>query len=144
MNCIYGPFLTIHGKSRIQKIQNSCIRYCYTLHWREDTSPYILQAGWLNMAQRRYFHLSSLIYKTINTNTPCYLGDLIERRKDTHSVNTRRREKLSVPIHKTEKYKACFLNMASLIYNTLSDSFRQDRYNKKATKQSILRNVLEL
>ena len=96
------------------------------------------------------FKVSRLIPKhgfsqtIINTNTPCYPGDLIERRKDTHSVNTRNREKLSVPIHKTEKYKACFRYMASLIKNTLSDSFRQDRYNKKATKQAILRNVLEL
>ena len=88
-------------------------------------------------------YFASWLVKHGPTKIFTYPGDLIERRKDTHSVNTRNREKLSVPIHKTEKYNACFRYMASLIKNTLSDSFRQDRYNKKATKQLILRNVLE-
>lgn len=119
MDCVYGPYLTEFNKYRIQKIQNSCIQFIYKLKSRDHVSQHLQEAEWLNMGQRRFLHMSCLIYKVISTDTPLYLRELIVRRRDLHNANIRYKDALSIPKHKTEFYKCSFSYQAAHIFNLL-------------------------
>ena len=42
LDTVYGPFLTAFNKYRIQKIQNSCVRFVHALTRRDHVSQHIV------------------------------------------------------------------------------------------------------
>lgn len=124
LDIVYGPFLTNYNKYRIQKIQNSCVRFVQGLSRGDHVSQHIVRVYQCNMAQRRYVHLSCLIYKAITFNEPLYLTELIVVRRDIHQANTRFRDALSIPRHRTEFFKSCFLYLSAVVYNSLPRNFK--------------------
>lgn len=120
MDVVYGPYLTVFNTYRLQKIQNSCIRFVMSLSRREHTSQHIRASCWLTMEQRRLLHMSCLIHKILKTNTPTYLRDLMIRRRELHNVEVRNNNMLSIPQHNTEFYKNCFSYQAAHIFNKMT------------------------
>ena len=119
MDVVYGPYLTVFNICRLQKIQNSCIRFVMSLPRREHTSQHIRTSCWLTMEQRRLLHMSCLIQKILKTNTPAYLRDLMIYRREVHNVEVRNNNMLCIPQHKTEFYKNGFRYQAAHIFNKM-------------------------
>lgn len=123
---VYGPCLRMEDANRLQKVQNSCIRYSCQVARREHISPYLRQIGWLNMKERRLHHLCCLIHKVVINKKPSYLYAKIEKRSEAHNVELRQSElRLSVPMHHTEFFKKSFSYQAAKIYNQVPNDIKK-------------------
>nr|WP_253308766.1 reverse transcriptase family protein [Rickettsia endosymbiont of Ceutorhynchus assimilis] len=61
---LYGPFLDSIDVRRVQKVQNSCIRFACGIRRRDRVSHKLNELGWLSMFNRRSLH--SLCFFFIN------------------------------------------------------------------------------
>ena len=87
-NC-NGAYFAISGSQlqRLQKIQNSAVRYIFHLKGKEryqSITPYLKDLHFLPIIYRIKFKLSLLVFKCINNVAPSYLSDLVTLRKTTH------------------------------------------------------------
>ena len=106
-------------KSKIQKVQNSCLRFCLNLRKFDHISQHRIKLGLLNMDQRRILHGTTLINKIVKGLAPSYLCDRIKHHSDFHNHNTRNREALVLNKNKTSKKANSFFGTIPKQYNTL-------------------------
>jgi hypothetical protein len=139
LDIVYGPFLTYADKYRVQKIQNSCVRYVLNLTRRDHVSQPIADTFQCNMSQRRFAHMGVLIHKVINLKEPLYLSELILQRGNLHNVNIRYRDIISIPQHRTEFYKSSFNYLAGYVYNSLPRELK--KYSVPVFKSKIKKCV---
>jgi len=116
---VYGPCLDSSDKNRVQRIQNSCIRFIYGVRRWSRVTHLLKPTGWLSMADRRSLHAACAFHKIIRTGVPQYLSRRVRYRTDVHNINIRRRDLLSIPRHRLEVYKRSFTYCISSIYNNL-------------------------
>lgn len=116
---VYGPCLDQVNAYKLQKLQNSCIRFIYKLNYREHCSPYINNIGWLNMNNRRELHQACLVHKVICTEEPEYLFTKLRFNYMYHNLNTRHNKQLSIPRHRTSTYERSFSFSSAKLYNSL-------------------------
>ena len=116
---LYGPCLTSLYKGKIQKLQNSCLRFIYGIRRGQRISYKLKEAGWLSMADRRYLHAACMFHSIILSKTPLYLHRKISFRTDVHNVNIRSKGLLTTPVHKTELFKRSFRYQIGKVYNGL-------------------------
>ena len=87
------PFIHKALEDKIQKVQNSCVRFIFNLrkYDRDHISPYLIELEWLNMKFRRIHHSLNIdmFYKIDNNLAPLYLKNLITRNNNIHNYNTR-------------------------------------------------------
>ena len=89
-DCLF-PSLNKSLVEKIQKVQNSCVRFIYNLrkYDRDHISPLLVKLGWLNMSNRRLLHSYSIMFKIDKKLAPQYLIDLVPRNMSVHNYNTR-------------------------------------------------------
>lgn len=105
---IYGPCLLRIDEQRIQRVQNSCLRFIYGIRKYEKISHKLTDAGWLNMRRRRIGHACLFYYKITKMQKPEYLLNKLSYRSDVHNLNLRFRGRLTPPSHKTGMFKRSF------------------------------------
>lgn len=140
---LYGPFLDSLDMKRVQKVQNSCLRLIFGIRRRERISHKLPELGWLNMAGRRALHSAVFFYKIIKFKCPPYLHQKIKYRTDVHNVNIRRLNLLSIPSHRTEKFKKSFsYQIASLLnrYKVVDFSLSAYSFKRKIKAMLLLNN----
>lgn len=125
LDVVYGPYLTEFNKYRIQKIQNSCVRYAKCLPRREHISRHVAELFQTNMGQRRFAHMGCLLHNVVTIQTPDYLCDFIKKRSSLHSVEVRHKDILDIPKHRLEFFKSSFHYLAAHIYNQIPRSIKQ-------------------
>lgn len=125
LDCVYGPYLTEFNKYRIQKIQNNCVRYIMCLTRRDHISHHVVDIFQLNMSQRRFLHISSIIHNIVQTETPGYLFKCIKFRGDLHHINIRHKDTLDIPKHKLEIFKCSFSYLVAYVYNLIPVSLKR-------------------
>lgn len=117
---VYGPCISQADKHRLQRVQNSCVRYFTTVPQYSHISPYLRNYNLLNMSERRFIHIVGFILNVLNSNRPAYLYSKINWRSEIHSRDLRQVEKkICIPSHKSERFKCSFSYMASYIFNNL-------------------------
>ena len=105
------------NNSKLQKLQNACVRFITGAWLFEHVSPYYEQIGLLKLDKRRIIRVAVKIFKIISTGTPSYLRD---RYTFISSSSTRSsKHKLVIPNHRTEKYHLSFLVQSSNIWNEM-------------------------
>lgn len=137
---VYGPCLDCDSSARIQRVQNSCIRFIYGLRKFDHVSHKLIELRWLNMAQRRKLYSLCLFHKIIKTKTPPYLYNKITFRSDVHNINIRSKGLLSPPIHKTTFFERCFKYCIYRLYNGVSLCVKS--YNAIKFRKYIKINLL--
>ena len=119
----YGDIVTqgmaISQKQRIQKVQNSCLRYIFGLRKYDHITPYLHQQDTLNMDRRVRSHALTMLHKTVNGIAPVYLTEKLTYRHNTHNHNTRNRNTLNVRRLHTAKKNGAFFVKTVNEYNTL-------------------------
>lgn len=125
---VYGPRLWAKTEGAIQRVQNACARFCFSIPRREHVTPYLINKGILNMKSRRELHLACLTQKVIWNKKPEYLFEKLIFNKDTHHLNTRSKlhNKLAVPKHNTAGFQGCFRYRTSKIWNDLPPPLRKN------------------
>ena len=113
---------TIALKTRIQRVQNSCIRYIFGLRKYEHITPYIQKLDTLNMEGRTKRHALTLMHKIVNKIAPGYLTEKLSYRHDVHNHNTRNRNALNTRrLHNARKNDAFFVKTVKE-YNTFNQN----------------------
>ena len=105
---VFSPCLDSETYYKIQKVQNSCLSFAFGIRKFQRISHKLTEASWLNMSQR--FRIQELrLYHNIMVNKePAYLYNKIRFRTDVHNVNIRRKDLLSVPLHKLSIFERSF------------------------------------
>lgn len=121
---VYWPCLTKFWMSKIQRVQNSCLRFIYSIPRRHHVSHALRFANWLNMENRFHLQTSVLIHKILIEKKPSYLHRRIKFRCDVHNINLRHRHTISCPSHKLQLYKSSFTYLCFKIYNSIPEQFK--------------------
>lgn len=116
---VYGPALTQYDSQRLQRLQNSCVRFVYGLRRRDHVSEKIKELGWLNTRERRFLHYCNICLKLLKNKEPLYLVKRIIKRSQVHDLNIRPINVASVPQHRTSQFQNCFSYIAPKIINLL-------------------------
>lgn len=139
---VYGSCISGFWKQKIQVLQNSCLRFIYSIRRRQHVSHALEIANWLNMNNRYIYQTASLIHKIITTKKPCYLHRKITYRTDVHNLNLRRKNVVSCPHHRLQLFKHSFTYSVYKIYNSIPDCIKALNINAfKAKLKTFLLNV---
>lgn len=127
---VYGPCLDSRDRSRIQKLQNSCLRLVFGLRKFDRISHKLNDLRWLNMLNRRHLHASCMFWRLLITRTPPYLYAKIQFRTDVHTLNLRHRGRLTPPKHNTEFFKRSFSYCVAKLCNDLPSHLRSSSLSR--------------
>lgn len=113
---VYYNFLTLQNQSKLQRIQNACMRFVCCIPYREHVTPYLSGLNELNINNRIQYLIFIFLYKLINSKTPRYLYNLITKRSDIHIINIRANT-FTIPQHSTNKFEGSFSYLAPYLLN---------------------------
>ena len=103
--------------NKIQRVQNSCMRFVFGLRKYDHISSCFLKNKTLNMENRRKLHALTLMHKISTGLAPDYLSEKLTRHLDLHDYNTRGRENFAVPRVNTSTRSNTFLIAIAKLYN---------------------------
>lgn len=124
-NTVYWPALLQKDKYSLQKVQNSCIRYCYNLRKFDHISEKFTESKWFNLEERFHIHMSRIVFKINYSKKPKYLHDKLLKGTDIHDRTTRRCHTFAIPKHRTNLFEKSFSYTAVKTYNALPHDIRE-------------------
>ena len=121
----YGDVLynniSVRLANKIQRVQNSCMRFVYGLRKYDHISHCFEINKTLNMENRRKIHSLVLMHKISLGLAPEYLSEKIIRHSDLHAYNTRARENLAVPrVNSALRTNTFFISIPKLYNDVLT------------------------
>ena len=137
---VTGPCLLSTSKRLIQRVQNACFRFCYSVPPRTHISPYLNSKSLLNMQSRRNLHFSGLVHTVIKMKFPKYLYDKLEWASCTYNSRRAHKPILVTPFHRTRAFEGSFRFQASKCWNDLPPPLQ--RPLSKLTFKNNLKKVL--
>ena len=102
-------------KLRIQRVQNSCIRYIFGIRKYDHISSYLKKQDTLKIEGRTQSHALTMMHKIVNKTAPSYLTDKVSYRLDIHGHDTRNRMLLTLDGYTQQKKLKHFLSKQSKI-----------------------------
>lgn len=142
---VYGPCLTNKMLFKLQKMQNTCVRFATLANRRDHISPILQECKMLNIKKRWILHLCCLVHSILNNHMPAYLRVKIKYRGELHGGNLRQASNLlHISQHKTAFFKSCFSYAAVNYYNKIPQNIKSLSYNsfKKKVKNLLLSDSL--
>lgn len=122
---MYGPCTDVNDQKRIQRVQNSCLRFAFNVRRHHHISHTLRLCNWLNMRNRMILKAACMYHVVIINKAPGYLYDKISFRTDVHNINIRSRGLITPPLHKTCLYERSFSYNVYKIYNAVPDGFKK-------------------
>jgi hypothetical protein len=123
---------------KLQRLQNSCVRFITGASRYEHITPYYKELGMLKLQERRTVAIAVMIFKIMVTKTPAYLFDKFKFTSSNNLCLTRSSKmKLIIPNHRTEKFHLSFLIQSSKIWNDL------ELYNFVHIPPYAIKNTIE-
>lgn len=126
---VYVLFLSAQLLQRIQRIQNSCLRFAFGIRKFDHITPAFERSGWLAMHQRYILHICCLTHSVLLHCSPSRLYSLLQTVADSRSASardTRWQHLLAIPVHHTERFRAIFSYSAVKYYNILLANIRSE------------------
>ncbi|KAL9974054.1 hypothetical protein ACROYT_G011045 [Oculina patagonica] len=131
--------------ARLQKVQNFAARVATGTRKFDHITPTLKQLHWLPVAWQLEVRDAVMAYKCLHGQAPAYLRSKFIVRADVHSINTRHRNKLDVPLFKIATGQQSFIFRATRLWNelprTLTDvnslSIFKDAIKRRAWKNFI-------
>lgn len=121
---LYGFCIDKQDCYRIQKVQNSCLRFIYGIKKWDHVSYKLKELNWLNMLDRRKYHSLCFFHRLILLKSPQYLYNKIRFRTDIHNINIRKKDMLSMPRHKSVLYQRSFSYNIVKLYNQIDKNMK--------------------
>jgi len=141
-NVVYYNFLTEEYKSKIQLVQNACLRFVYSIRKYDHISYIYLANDLLKYEYRVRLHFGVLVYKIYKFGCPSYLWECFIKRREMHNLNLRNVDTFQVPNHRTSRFKNSFVYLATKLLN--SDIFTSlVFYSLKGFKTKFKQNLLQ-
>lgn len=137
---IFSSALDFDTWYRVQKLQNSCLRFIFGLRKFQHVSHTLGQTKWLRMRDRFKVREATLYHSILTTRKPPYLYDKITFRTDIHNINIRRKDRLDTPKHRTSLFERSFTYRISAVYNNIIDTIKT--YPKNRFKAHLNKTTL--
>ncbi len=117
--------MNLQLQSRIQKVQNSCVRFIFSIRKRDchRIINYLNKLAWLSMEKRRLLHMLSEVYKIYNNLSANYLK--FNTTSDIHNYSTRQADHIYIPMRRTAISTNSFMSRGPVLYNNLPDNIKQ-------------------
>lgn len=129
--------------NKLQRAQNACIRYIFNLKIDEHVTPFYKLLGWLKINEKLEYSVCSLMNKLLTRKEPEYLFEKYIMMHNVHDRQTRQREMLQYPLHRTVFYTNSFCVKSIRFMNSLDLEIRQASseaiFNKKLKEKLLLR-----
>ena len=107
-------------KHKIQKTQNTCLRFIYGLRKYDHISSCLKDLDTLNMENRRISHGLTLMRKIKLKLAPSYLVERITLHENLHNYNTRNRNSIVIGRSNTTLRQKSFFPFFSKLYNEIT------------------------
>ena len=122
--CVVYHSFSDYLDSKIQKLQNRCIRFIYGLRQFEHITPYRRKLEWLTPKARRIFFMAIQTFKIIMSKKPEYLYSDIVLYKAVAVRNLRPTtvKPFDIPMIKSETYSKSYAMQAMVLWNMLPSS----------------------
>ena len=104
-------------RSKLQKLQNWCMRFIFRQRKFDHISPYFKKLKTLNMEQRRSLHSLTQMHKLKKKIGPDYLIEKLTCHEDIHAYNTRMKTDFVISKSRTARNQNKFLNRCAKSYN---------------------------
>ena len=112
---------------KIQKVQNSCLRYCYNVKKYDHITLYLKLANWLTMENRRLHHSLVTVFRIIaDSHFPNYLSNPINNLTVQHGYSTRSVALPTPTFSRSIKEKSFYVNFVSH-FNQLPDYIKHSQ-----------------
>jgi hypothetical protein len=85
----------------------------------EHITPYYKELKILKIEKRRKFQMGLFMYKLLKTETPSYIFQAYTDNSMKRARNTRNRNKLVIPCHKTTMYHNSFYINSCYVWNSI-------------------------
>ena len=92
---LYG--ISLHLIEKLQRIQNAAARLILGYKKRESISPGLMKLHWLPVKYRINYKIATITYKSLTTNQPVYLRNLLEIQQTTRTRRSDQGTVLRVP-----------------------------------------------
>lgn len=121
---VYMSCLDRITANRLQKVQNSCVRFITGINRREHVSNRIKELSWLKVKDRFTLHYACLVHSVITHQQPQYLYNKLSQNLNIHNLNTRFNYKLRIPPHRTAVFQRSFSYTGVSVYNHVPDNIK--------------------
>ena len=111
--------LTVALQKKLQKLQNSCVRFTFGLRKFDHISGFIKEKKLLNMSNRRMLHSLTLMFKIRNKKAPSYLSNRITSH-EAHGHFTRNRFNINPQFARSKIRSMSYFIYISKKYNELT------------------------
>ena len=131
-------------QDKIQKVQNSCIRFVHGLRKYDHISHIRKSSKTLNMHDRRLLHSLTMMFRIKNDLAPIYLTERITRQSDIHNHNTRNRNNIRAPFARSTSRSMSFFVNISNIFNNLPNNIETSGITINTFKHNCKKYLLTL
>ena len=108
--------------TRLQRLQNSCVRYVCGVRRDEHITPYRKKLEWMDMRARREYLMGVRLYKAFSMRQPSYLTALFVKNESRTSGRAPRQ--ITVPGSRTDTGLESFRARGARLWNSLPQSIR--------------------
>ena len=105
-------------KARLQRLQNTCVRYVTGAKWDDHISPHREKLGWLKTGTRQDYFALLIIYKILRMRAPIYLTTRFKPHVSRNPCRGEMKE-LAIPHARTEKCRRSFYIYGARLWNSL-------------------------
>lgn len=122
VDTVYGPRLLAKTQRLIQRVQNACARFCFSIPLRAYVTPFLNKHNILKMQHRRKLHLACLLFGVLKYKSPKYL---FEKLSNSRSRGTRQCAlQLMTPRHASAAFRGSFRYAATKSWNIIPPPVR--------------------
>lgn len=122
---VYVPNLRMIDLNRLRLLQNSCVRFSYGIRKFDHISQHRIMCNMNSVYNNMLVHFLIFLHKVVLTGEPDYLfAKLLWRDTSIGHFNLRNHDQISIPRHRTNKFKSSFSYMAAKWYNKLPVEFK--------------------
>lgn len=107
-------------KTKIQKVQNTCVRFIFGLKKFDHISTYFSQLATLNMDERRTLHGCIQMHRISKNLAPSYLSEKVTQHVNIHDYDTRHKNDIVCEKIISSSRAHSFFPAASKLYNDLN------------------------
>ena len=116
--------LVLYGASnanidKLQRVQNSLARIVKRVRRYDHITPALIELHWLPIRSRIQYKVALLTFKTMSTNRPSYLAELLSVHRPARELRSVQRCQLQVGICRTVFGSRAFRHAAATVWNSL-------------------------
>ena len=109
-------------QTRLQKLQNSCVRYVCDVKKSEHITPHRKELDWIDVRTRRAYFMTIQVYKAFSMGQPSYLAAFLDKNQSRTSGRAPR--EISVPESRTDTELKSFRAQSAHLWNSLPQRIR--------------------